>query len=357
MSSIFTKAQNQSAYLKAGILGFQGSGKTYTAVEIALGLHKHVGSTKPIMFLDTETGSDWAIPRCEEAGVELMVAKTKAFSDLLEGIAEAEDCAEVLIIDSVSHFWKELIEAYKKSKGIGSRMAFHHWNVLKPEWQRFSDAYVNSKLHCIVCGRAGWEWGHEADEEGNKELMKLGTKMKVEGEFGFEPSLLLEMERDKGVHIGDPIVHKCYVIKDRRMDHLSMDGESFDNPKFEDFMNHIECLNIGGEHLGVDMDRTSTDMFESGGESFINQRKRATVMGEEIHGLLQIHLPGSGKDEKLARSALLKNTFGTYSDTAIAEMHPNELNTGLSVLVDLFNSDDPQAMIAKIVEEETGKGK
>jgi hypothetical protein len=197
--SLFHEAKNQSAFLKCGIQGFQGTGKTYTAVEIVVGLHEFCKSKEPVNFIDSETGSDWAIPRFKEAGIPFRVAKTRSFSDLLLATHEAEKNGSfALIVDSVSHYWTEMIEAYKKEHNIGSRMAFHHWNVLKPYWQRFTHAFVNSEIHMVICGRAGWEWGHEEDEEGKKELRKLGTKMKAEGEFGFEPSLLLEMERVKG---------------------------------------------------------------------------------------------------------------------------------------------------------------
>jgi len=355
--TLFKTASNQSAYLKAGLLGFQGSGKTYTAVEIAIGLHKHCNSDKPIYFLDTETGSDWAIPRFEAVGIELRVAKTRAFGDLLKGIEEAEKEGFALIIDSVSHFWTEMIEAYKRKKNIGSRMAFHHWGVLKPEWQRFANAYVNSRLHCIVCGRAGWEWGHEEDDEGHKDLMKLGTKMKVEGEFAFEPSLLIEMERIKGKDLGSPISHRCHVVKDRNMGAETMDGKTFENPVWTDFMPHIKCLNIGGEHLGVDLDRTSDELFEPTGESFTSKRRRATVLIEDLNGELEARFPGTSKDAKVAKAALKKKTFGTYSDTQIDGMNPDLISSGLGSLLDLLNSDEWEARVAEIVKEMSSPNK
>lgn len=336
----FKKATNQTAYLKAGLLGFQGSGKTYTAVEIAIGLHKLCKSDKPIYFLDTETGSDWAIPRFREAGIELMVDKTKAFADLLAGVKEAEKNGFCLIIDSVSHYWQEMVESYKRKKNIGSRMAFHHWGILKPEWNRFSAAYVNSQLHCIVCGRAGWEWGHEADDEGHQELRKLGTKMKVEAEFGFEPSLLLEMERVKGDDLGDPIAHHCYVIKDRRMDAKTMDGKVFKNPTFRDFMPHIECLNLGGAHVGVDMDRNSEEMFSADGESFASRNKRSQSAVEEIMGELKFRFPSASRDDKIAVAAIKKHFIGTRSDTEIDGMNPDILQQCLGNILDFFEQGE-----------------
>ncbi|MCO4819772.1 MAG: AAA family ATPase [Bacteroidetes bacterium] len=351
MGSIFKKATNQTAFLKTGLLGFQGSGKTYTAVEIAIGLHKMCKAKKPIMFLDTETGSDWAIPLLKKEKIDFFVSKTRAFSDLLMGIKEAEENGFLLIIDSVSHYWNEMVEAYKKKHRLGARMAFHHWGVIKPEWRRFSDAYVNSQLHCIVCGRAGWDWGHEEDDEGNKELTKLGTKMKVEGEFGFEPSFLLEMERIKGKKVGDSVIHRCHVIKDRRMDGEGMDGKTIDNPSFKDFLPHVNCLNLGGEHVGVDVSRNSEAMFAIQGESYTAKKKRSQILIEEIDGELESRYPGTGKNEKIIKRALKKELFGTYSDTQIEGEKIETLNGGLGMIRDIFNNEKWVELVDDIVKK------
>src|SRR3954463_10191591 len=64
LMALFTKAEITSAYLKMGLMGFAGSGKTFTATDTAIGMIKlmrEVGIDKgrPMFFLDTETGSDW----------------------------------------------------------------------------------------------------------------------------------------------------------------------------------------------------------------------------------------------------------------------------------------------------------
>ncbi|WP_410501155.1 hypothetical protein QK891_01075 [Escherichia coli] len=66
--ALFQRAINTQAYLKAGIMGFAGDGKTYTASELAIGLVMLMrqrgieAGNRPVMFLDTETGSDWVNP-------------------------------------------------------------------------------------------------------------------------------------------------------------------------------------------------------------------------------------------------------------------------------------------------------
>ena len=119
---IFKKAEITQAYLKAGVMGFAGSGKTFTASHIAIGLVQRMrelglnGAENPVMFLDTETGSDWVKYIFDVNGIELFTAKTRAFIDLVPAVKEAENSGSVLIIDSISHFWRELTESYADKK-------------------------------------------------------------------------------------------------------------------------------------------------------------------------------------------------------------------------------------------------
>lgn len=105
--------QPQTAFLKMGIFGFQGAGKTRTATEVAIGLHQHIKSRKGVVFIDTETGSDFMLPLFRKAGIRLYVDKTRSFMELCRNLDEAPQAADIVIIDSVTHFWRELVKAYK----------------------------------------------------------------------------------------------------------------------------------------------------------------------------------------------------------------------------------------------------
>jgi hypothetical protein len=161
--ALFKKAVNSSAYLKAGLMGFAGAGKTRTASDIAIGLALYMQQRgleqgkKPIYFLDTETGADFITERVREAGLELFTSKTRAFVDLKSAVKEAEKDASVLIIDSATHFWREFCESYQKKKNR-SRLEFQDWATLKLEWGVFTDLYVNSACHIVLCGRADFEY-------------------------------------------------------------------------------------------------------------------------------------------------------------------------------------------------------
>ena len=350
--SLFKKAENESAYLKAALFGFQGSGKTFTACEIARGLYKYLKLEKPIFFLDTETGSDWSINFFKNNEIELFTSKTRAFKDLIEAVKEAEKNSSILIIDSVTHFWNEMTEAYKLEKGL-SRLTLNHWGILIPEWNRFTTLLVNSKLHIICCGRAGWEWGDKTDEDGFNTLTKLGTKMKAQSEFGFEPHLVLEMERTKGKEVGDKILHTCYVVKDRNMSDKTLDGASFQNPVFDNFLPHINELNIGGIQKGFDESRNSKELFAKNGESWSESKKRKSIVIEEINGLLEINFNGQTKEVKQTKAALKKKFLGTYSDSQIEELPIETLNYALLKITDIIQDLNRQNIINEIILELT----
>ena len=113
--SIFKTGELEMAYLKMGLYGGAGSGKTFTASDIAIGLHKFVKAKKPIYFIDTETGSDFVLDKFEKAKIKLQVAKSRAFMDLVAGVDEAEKDGSIILIDSITHFWNELWMLTRKS--------------------------------------------------------------------------------------------------------------------------------------------------------------------------------------------------------------------------------------------------
>src|SRR5262249_27529377 len=132
----------------------------------------------------------------------------------------------VALVDSITHPWRELCDAYlasvnEKRKQFGKRaqmrLEFQDWNVLKPRWAKWTDFYLNSPLHVIICGRAGWEYESQDrdDGSGKKEQVKSGIKMKTESEFGFEPSLLVEMQREQDIDGDHRIVRNAIVLGDR----------------------------------------------------------------------------------------------------------------------------------------------
>lgn len=335
---LFKEAEAEVAYLKMGIYGGQGAGKTRTASEVAIGLHKHIKAKKPVYFLDSETGSDYVRPLFLKHKVPFHNAKSRAFSDLLTAMDEAEREASIFICDSITHFWDELVETYKTTKKL-SRLTIRHWGEIKPIWRDFSAKYVMSNLHVIVCGRAGDVWEEKEDEEGVKELTRTGTRMRVEKELGYEPSLLMEMVKERlSAREGAGWVHRAWIVKDR---FDVIDSQHFDDPTFESFLPHIELLNLGGKHRVLDADRNSGELLQGTDNGYERIRQR-NILLEKIKEEVHLKHPGRGADDKTARLNLMKEIFNTLSWIEIEGLPTKQLHQGLDKL-EKSNGNDKES--------------
>lgn len=320
------KAENDYCFLKCGILGFAGGGKTFTASNIAIGLHQHIKAKKPVAFMDTEQGSSFVLPKFQKNSIELLSIKSRAFVDLLDVVKEAEKNCSILIIDSITHIWNEFMSAFQKKKDV-KRIQLYHWTELKQDWRVFTDLFINSHLHIVLCGRAGWEFDQVPDESGAMQLTKTGTKMKTESEQGFEPSLLVEMERKKTDKIGGNIINRAWVLKDRAD---KINGKFFDNPTFDDFLPHIKALNLGGKHIGVDTSKTSENFFNGSPANF---KKKKDIILEEIKDEMLLLFPGQSAEDKKGKVEKLQKIFDTSSWTKISnEVKFEDLEKGLKIL-------------------------
>lgn len=327
--SLLKKAVNQTAAAKIGLYGEAGSGKTRTAIEIALGLAKMTGA--PIAFFDTEGGSDFFVARCREEFVELLTAKARAFADLMTFMKEVREAKAVGIIDSISHTWDDLRESYEKKLRRKNGLEIWDWGVIKPAWREFTTEYLTSPCHMIVCGRAAsiYEQVYNA-EKGKNEVQVVGSKMKTERETAYEPSLLIEMERapqrlveEKGISV------LATVVKDRSD---QLDGQQFADPTFDTFMPFFRALNLGGEHKPTDASRTSEHMFSTP-DNAIERKRRAEIAQEKIkEAFVLADCAGTGKDEKKKQTVTLIEAFGTSSWAAIQNLRVEELEAGLTIV-------------------------
>lgn len=347
---LLMEATNEQAFLKAGFFGTAGSGKTTTASYLAIAISKRLGDGKPVAFFETEAGSDFLVERFKDEGIKLLRKKSHALADLIAVAKEAEGVASVLIVDSISHVWAELCEAklqavnkFRKSKGwdAADKLSFEHWADVKREWGRWTTFFLNSSLHIIVCGRAGNVWEYEVNEKGKKELIKGESKMKAEGEFGYEPSLLIEMVREsKGNEPGQGWKHRAFVLKDRTD---TINGAVFDFERakkgykkgdfaitFKPFEPVIKALNIGGVQNTVDEKASSERLFpaEEGDSNYSHVAKQKEIALEEISASLDLMFSSRSDDGKNSRTVVVESVFGTRSKAAMEKKSLDELRAG-----------------------------
>lgn len=332
-------AKNRMAYAKVGLYGAAGSGKTRTATEIAIGLHKAIKSTKPVAAFDTEPAFSFVLPMFEKAGIELLVSdESRALQDLMTFMDEAEKVSDIVIIDSITHVWRDAQESFlnrmnEQRQRYGKRplaaLEFQHWRPIKAAWAEFTDRFLSSKLHVIVCGRAGnvYEYQDKDDGSGKKELISTGTRMATEKELGYEPSLLIEMLADR--HDGR-IINVASVQKDRAD---KLNGHEIQMPNYAKLKPHFDFLNIGGEHFESMDQRDSKGMFKDVDETGWDKEKlNRQILSEEVAELMKKHYPSMSVEDKAKRADLMEWAFGTRSWTAVENSHSEVLTQGLDKL-------------------------
>lgn len=317
-------ARKETAYAKVGIYGPMGSGKTFTACLIARGLAAMRKSKKPVAFLDTETGSDYEISRFKEAGLELLVARTRAFKDLLAVTREALENCDILVVDSLTHFWMELCTAWatKLNRAYG-KLWMSDYQIVNKDWEPFTNLYTLSHMDIIVCGRAGSTYEYVENEETHKkEFVETGTRMRTQKEMGYEPSLLLEMELLQDVK-ANTWTQRAWVVKDRTD---TINGRFFDKPTFEDLLPALSFIDVSGkaQQNVLDPSRSSVDSLQDADWDAVERSKRVQILIEEIEALFKRYFDRTAKSQA-EELDLMQLIFGTRSATQIKAMHLEEL--------------------------------
>lgn len=337
-------AENKATFAKVGLYGRAGSGKTRTAVELAIGLCKKYGLKRGVAMFDTEGGASYMKPLFDEAGIPFFVYdESRALRDLMGFWDEATENVDVIIVDSVTHVWRDAQKSYldklneeraKRGKKKVYKLEFHHWGPIKEAWAKFTDKFLRTRVHAIVCGRAGDIYEYQKNEEtGKLDLVTTGTRMATEKEMGYEPSLLIEMEHaiaeDKKT-----IVPSGFVVKDRWDKYM---GQWIDYPNFKKLEKHFDCLNIGGtavagENIG---ESNSKELFDGGeDDTFGYELRQRKILAEETDGLLEKHFQGSSAEAKKRKGELMEKHFGTRSWTKLESTTASELRRMFNALRD-----------------------
>ena len=184
-------AERQGARLLIQLSGVSGSGKTYTALQLAYGLAG--GDSSKIIGIDTENRRMSLNADILPGGAKFRVLEFFApFSPARYIAAIDAACkagAEVIVIDSVSHEW----EGPGGCQEIAGATAFPNWKKAKAEHKAFMTHMLQSPAHIIACTRAR----EKTDFTDTKNPKPLGLQPIQEHNFSFEATVSLMMH-DQG---------------------------------------------------------------------------------------------------------------------------------------------------------------
>lgn len=188
------KAKRNKSFLKIGLSGASGNGKTYSALLLAYGMVKDWGK---IAVIDTENGSSNLYSHLGDFNV-LQLEAPYSPENYINAIKTCESASlEVIIIDSISHEWKGKGGCLEMHKNLGGR--FQDWRVVTPKHQAFIDKILTSKCHIITTVRRRMEYVLDVDDKGKRVVNKMGTKEETRN--GWEYELTINFEIINGQHL------------------------------------------------------------------------------------------------------------------------------------------------------------
>lgn len=196
MSFTFRKAKRSASYLRVLVCGPSGAGKTYSAIQLAKGIGGRIA------VIDTEAGS--ADLYAHLADYDVCRLDPPHMPDrYIQAMQAAVDAGyDVIIIDSLSHAWKALLE-FKERLDSGGGNNFQNWAKAKPHWQALIKAILGMRAHVIACARSRTEWVIETKGSAPK---KVGMGSILEGESEYEFTVVFDIDREH---------HRAMASKDR----------------------------------------------------------------------------------------------------------------------------------------------
>ncbi len=190
------KAHRSGARLVIGLQGISGSGKTFTALQLAWGMADYDASKVGMLDTENRRGSLYA-DALKDSGGEvhrfLIGDLHPPFSPqrYIDAIKAFEDAGvEVLVIDSASHEWAGTGGCYDIAKNTHKRM--DDWLTAKNEHKRFMSAMLQSNMHIIACIREA----PKTDFRDPKNPTYLGLMPIQESQFVFELTASLQMHSE-----------------------------------------------------------------------------------------------------------------------------------------------------------------
>lgn len=207
--SQFHKAERKRGKLRLAIAGPAGSGKTYSALLIALGLGGRIA------MIDTERGSGELYDHLGEYDV-CTIQPPFDPRKYVEAIHAAEDLGyETIIIDSLSHAWVGQGGLLDVHGHIADKTgnSWSAWRQVTPKHNELVDAMLQSKCHIIATMRSKMEYA-QVEENGKKQVKKLGMSPIQRDGMEYEFTVFIDLDQQ----------HVATATKDRT---TLFDGQYF----------------------------------------------------------------------------------------------------------------------------------
>lgn len=220
---MFKKATKEKAKLRLALFGVSGGGKTYSALRMATGLGEKIA------LIDTEHGT--ASKYADRFNFDVCDLDNPTINNVLMTMNEAKGY-DVLIIDSLSHAWEELLDEVNRiAKAKFGGNTWSAWSEGTPKQKKLIEAILEFPGHIIVTMRAETNWTTTVNDRGKVVPIRIGEAPRQGKNIEYEFDMLIQLSQD----------HSALVLKDR-------------TGKYQD-----QCLQEINEQFGKDLNNWLQD--------------------------------------------------------------------------------------------------
>lgn len=180
------KAQRKRAKIKLGLQGPSGSGKTYSSLLIAYGLSEDYSK---VAVIDTENHSASLYAHLGEFHV-VNISSPFTPEKYISAIEMCEKAGmEVIIIDSITHEWENLLEYHSSLQGN----SFTNWSKITPRHNAFVQRVLQSPCHIISTIRTKQDYVLN-EKNGRMAPEKVGLKSVQREGLEYEFTLVFDLD-------------------------------------------------------------------------------------------------------------------------------------------------------------------
>ena len=197
---MFQKASRQDRKIKLAISGVAGSGKTYTALNIATNLEL------PVAVIDTENGS--ANIYSELFQFDICILDNYSPKKYIEAINYAVKAGyKTLCIDGLSAAWYWELEEVDKSK-----TSMLGWSKVRPLERELIQSIQKANIHIIATMRSKTEYAMEKSSNGKTVPRKVGTTPVQTSSIDYEFDIFGELNSEHQITFSKS---RCHDLADQ----------------------------------------------------------------------------------------------------------------------------------------------
>jgi len=192
----FVDAERTQLYLRCALFGPSGSGKTMTGLRIAKGISEKMGV--PFAVIDSEARRASKYSGIGGFAFKVENLKEKTIDHYLKAMEEAKEAGyKVLLIDSLTHAWRELNEEVDRiSLRNYNKNTFSPWAKVGPKQKKLIEAILNYPGHLITTMRSKTEWVIGEGKDGKIAPQRIGLAPEQGKGIEYEFDVLIELNQN-----------------------------------------------------------------------------------------------------------------------------------------------------------------